>query len=483
MNNKKEILQTLQERIKQLLENLQIEQEKKPLRLALQTGYLSYVRLFIESQKRAELQQYFPYAGFPMEWTKAEESMELQQRIWQVQYQMQYCASIVEEGHFLEKAELMEKGKGLEEVTGLIDWMCEQSDWSEGIPEIFALSLKEMIQQIYQLGNSGMFLMPEVITNMLVELAGEKEHCKMWNPACRTGAFLAAMHKTHPQWELSGSETSKEQCILAQMLQFFHGAGIGNVKNEDALEVGAKNVYDLIVSNPPVGELRVEDQERYPVVTRKIQLQYLQMIMEGLKKQGLAIVVVNEGILFKFDAEMKIRKELLESFELQGIISLPAGAFLPYTSGKASIMIFANAPERVGEHSAVWFYELNHLGYTLDRRQEETGANQIPELLQAWSQRKEMEVEWNRQLAAGTLYNQWNNPVPESWKENHYWFASRATIRNNDYNLTAGRYKPWKEDQEETVESPLQLLQQLAEMEKETMEQIKELIEMTKDYE
>lgn len=85
MNNKKEILQTLQERIKQLLENLQIEQEKKPLRLALQTGYLSYVRLFIESQKRAELQQYFPYAGFPMEWTKAEESMELQQRIWQVQ--------------------------------------------------------------------------------------------------------------------------------------------------------------------------------------------------------------------------------------------------------------------------------------------------------------------------------------------------------------------------------------------------------------
>ena len=139
MNNKKEILQTLQERIKQLLENLQIEQEKKPLRLALQTGYLSYVRLFIESQKRAELQQYFPYAGFPMEWTKAEESMELQQRIWQVQYQMQYCASIVEEGHFLEKAELMEKGKGLEEVTGLIDWMCEQSDWSEGIPEIFAV--------------------------------------------------------------------------------------------------------------------------------------------------------------------------------------------------------------------------------------------------------------------------------------------------------------------------------------------------------
>ena len=64
----------------------------------------------------------------------------------------------------------------------------------------------------------------------------------------------------------------------------------------------------------------------------------------------------------------------------------------------------------------------------------------------------------------------------------NFWFADKKTIRRNDYNLTAGRYKPWKETREEISQSPLELLTELAKMEQDTMEQIKELIEMTKKY-
>ena len=72
--------------------------------------------------------------------------------------------------------------------------------------------------------------------------------------------------------------------------------------------------------------------------------------------------------------------------------------------------------------------------------------------------------------------------MPESWIGANCWFADKETIRRNDYNLTAGRYKPWKETREEISQSPLELLTELAKMEQETMEQIKELIEMTKKY-
>ena len=48
--------------------------------------------------------------------------------------------------------------------------------------------------------------------------------------------------------------------------------------------------------------------------------------------------------------------------------------------------------------------------------------------------------------------------------------------------MTAGRYKPWKEEGEEVLESPLELLEQLSSLEKETMNSIQELIEMTKNY-
>lgn len=492
-----EYTKDLTEKIQKVLSVLQIDQEKKPLRLVQQLGYLAYVRLFVESQKRQSLQPSFPYAGFPMEWTRGEEAMDDQQRIWQLQYQVQYCSSIVEENHFMEQAVIMENARWLTELCKLIDWLADHSDWNVGIPYIFSEALEEMIRQIYSMGNSGMFLMPDALTEMLMNVAQEAEpksgetekaDCsgeqayRVWNPACRTGSFLAKLYRRHPQWKLTGSEPEKDPFVLAQMLQFYCGMDGGRIWREDPLEHNFQKGYDLIVTNPPVGELDMQLQERFPVVTRKAQLQYLQMVMKSLGENGLAVAVVNEGTLFKFEAEMKVRQRIVEEYDLQGVISLPAGAFLPYTVSKASVLIFANNPENAKENSYVWFYELQNPGYTLDRKRDAVPGSQIPELLESWKNRRKAEAEWKQQLSKGEKKNQWENSVPEEWATSGCWFADKETIRRNDYNLTAGRYKPWREVQEEISQSPLELLRQLEEMEQETMEQIKELIEMTKNY-
>lgn len=251
--------------------------------------------------------------------------MEGQQRIWQLQYQVQYCSSIVEEGHFMEESWTEEKEHWIVELCKLIDWVSDHADWEQGMPHLFGTALEEMLRQIYGLGNSGLFLMPDSITELLIQLAGKEENRMVWNPSCRTGEFLAAAHRTHPQWEMKGSENEKEPYLLAQMIHFYHGAGSEKIMRENPLEQAADTRYELIVSNPPVGELDGKDQDRFSITTRKTQLQYLQMVMNHLKKHGQAIMVVNEGTLFKFDAEMKVRQRLLEDFELQGVISLPHG--------------------------------------------------------------------------------------------------------------------------------------------------------------
>lgn len=481
MNEKKIPVGELKNKISELLKILQMDQERKPLKLPIWMGSLFYVRLFIESQKRESLQQYFPYAGFPMEWTRGEEVMEPRQRVWQLEYQVQYCSSIVEEGHFMEGAKTCEDSLWAEELCKFTDWIADQADWEQGMPVVFGMAIEEMIRQIYDMGNSGLFLMPEPILRLLMGLSEEKKGERIWNPSCRTGAFLAAAHRSHPEWKMEGSEQEKEYCLLAQMLQFFYGAGITGIRRENSLEA-VREKYDLIVSNPPVGELEMEKLEKFPVITRKIQLQYLQMVMEHLEKQGLAVLVVNEGTLFKFDAEMKVRQRLVEQFRLEGIISLPAGVFLPYTGSKASIVIFTNEKASEKDRDYVWFYELHNVGYTLDRKREPLEGSEIFQLLESWKNRKKMETEWKEQIARGSRKNQWENPVPQEWKYSHCWFAKESDIRNNDYNLTAGRYKPWKEEGEEVLESPLELLEQLASLEKETMNEIQELIEMTKNY-
>lgn len=491
MEYTKDLKENLKVKIQTMLSVLQMEQERKPLRLAQQFGYLAYVRLFVESQKRKSLQPYFPYAGFPMEWTRGDEAMEDQQRIWQLQYQIQYCSSIVEEGHFMEQAWTVEDARWLNELCKLVDWIGDQCNWEGGMPEIFGAALEEMIGQIYKSGNSGMFLMPEPLTEMLVQLTNRTEENTeqaqmseyyVWNPSCRTGAFLAALHRSHPQWKLTGSEEEKEQLCLAQMLQFYHGAEGGKILQENPLEHTLREQYDLIVTNPPVGELDIRQQERFPIVTRKIHLQYLQQVMKHLAPGGMAVAVMNEGSLFKFEAERKVRGQLMEEYDLKGVISLPAGAFLPYTVSKASVLIFSNTQGNTEEKDFVLFYELQNPGYTLDKRQEPEEGSQIPELLEVWEKREDLYQEWKCQLAAGERKNQWENPVPEEWEHHHYWFADKSTICRNDYNLTVGRYKPWWEAQEEVLESPLEFLQQLADLEQETMKQINELIEMTKNY-
>ena len=61
--------------------------------------------------------------------------------------------------------------------------------------------------------------------------------------------------------------------------------------------------------------------------------------------------------------------------------------------------------------------------------------------------------------------------------------ASLDTIAQNDNNLSAGRYKPWKEQETVVTESPAQLLKELADLETDTMKKVQELMEMAGDYE
>ena len=492
-NNKTEV----REKIQELLKTLKAEQEKKPLRLVEQLGYLMYVRLFIESQKRVSLQESFPFAGFPMEWIPGEEEVEDGQRSWQLQYQVQYCSSMVEQGHFMETARLEENSLWMKELCKLIDWTADHCDWEEGMPHLFGALLEEMLRQMYAWGTTGLFLMPENLTEALIRLADGRNIEKVWNPATRTGGFLAAAHRQYPQWQLYGCEEEKSQWQIARMLQFYHGGGMEGIRREDPLEadridktgertpvgeVPTYEEYDLIVTNPPVGELSIEDQDRYWISTRKAQLQYMQMLMNHVKKQGMVIAVVNEGTLFMYDAEQKVRQYLLNDYQIQGVISLPAGAFLPYTGSKASVLIFTRE-EEIDKEQPVWFYEIQNLGYSLDRRQESTGVDDIPAMLTSWENRKELADQWKHQLKEAAAHNQWENPVPAHWEEKSCWFASLDTIAKNDNNLSAGRYKPWKEQETVVTESPAQLLKELADLETDTMKKVQELMEMAGDYE
>lgn len=491
--------QRMEQEIAAALDTLRLEEARRPMDFALQLGYAVYVRLFVEAQKRPGLQQYFPYGGFLMQWTETRESQESSQRVWELQYQVKYCASIVEEGHFMDKAVFTDRTDWTEQICRLVDLASDGCGWGseEGtrellakdeavIPEDFGWLLEETVRQISQMGNSGCFLLSRWLMELMAGMADIEGKKRVWNPGCRTGGFLKLLYEKNPALHLTGSEEEKDSVTLARMLRFCFGGEQVELRDEDPLTGSGEERFDLIFSNPPVGEVEQQWADRFPVSTRKIPLQYLQMMMDRLAPSGTAMAVVNESVLFRYDAELKVRSRLVEEMELLGVVSLPAGALLPYTAAKASLLIFAGEKRQDG---GVWFYEAVSADTQEQLKDEKTPEHrilmdgEIKEILACWRNRETLYQKWRNRLAEEPRLNKWENPAPLRWEE-ACWFADRETIRRNDYNLTAGRYKPWQEEEPVSEgESPSRLLLELAAMEKESAAKIQELIEMTKKYE
>ena len=106
-----------------------------------------------------------------------------------------------------------------------------------------------------------------------------------------------------------------------------------------------------------------------------------------------------------------MRELLLTECALQTVISLPSGVFKPYSGVGTAALIF----EKGQKTESVWFYDLTADGYSLDDKRSPIEANDIPDVLAKWSNR---------------------DKGPNSYR------VPIEKIRENDWSLAAGKYKP-----------------------------------------
>ncbi len=205
-------------------------------------------------------------------------------------------------------------------------------------------------------------------------------------------------------------------------------------------------------------------------------MQFLQVILERLGEKGRAAVFVNENFLFGTGrAEKVIRETLVEHFGLRAVISLPQGAFAPYTNAKASVLFLDRS---LAYEQPVSFYELKALGYTLDKRGEPITDNDIPGVLEAEADRERRYREWTRQIERASQYNEQGIRVPSDWQYETGWFAKREDILDKDYSLKGSVYSITKKELRKPNASPRELIQKLQELERESADILNELLGM-----
>lgn len=210
------------------------------------------------------------------------------------------------------------------------------------------------------------------------------------DPACGTGGFLLAAFdymKTQSRDrtvlkelrtnKLHGNDITPLVVNLCAMNLYLHGIGDGKcpIEEKDSLMSAGTARYDMCLTNPPFGKkssttivgedgtLKKErenyEREDFIATTSNKQINFLQHIMTILKTPGYAAVVVPDNVLFEGGAGEKVRKRLLNEFNLHTILRLPTGIF--YAQGvKANVIFFEKHPPLKSGHRTqdIWVYDL-----------------------------------------------------------------------------------------------------------------------------
>lgn len=346
--------------------------------------------------------------------------------------------------------------------------------------------MEYMLERV-SLKNDSIFLTPLPIVRMMSRMTEYRQGETLWDPACGTGSFLVESLRAaqeslgdSTQEKSIGTDIDERMIQIAKINLFFHGFSEKDVTLEadNAFDSSRYRACDVIITNPPVNARAQQQamQEEFEIPTKKINLQFLQLILRTLNENGRAAVLVNENVLFSNQqAGMAVRRRLLDEGGLCAVISLPQGAFAPYTNAKSSLLILRREPSEV-----IFFYRLESLGYSLNKKRESISENDIPDLLEKWEKRSLLEGQWKEAYRVSKRLNEFHVEVPQEWTDERCWFAWNDTVRENEYNLSADMYR-LTDEEEEAQTSPQELIDELIELERQAMDGLKELMEMMRD--
>lgn len=272
---------------------------------------------------------------------------------------------------------------------------------------------------------AGQYFTPRPLIDAIVEVMRPRPEDTITDPACGTGGFLIAAHtyiRKHHMQDLTreerlalgegkiwGNKLVPGTARLAAMNLLLHGIGSSEGKSlidvGDALATkpGSKHA-SLVLANPPFGkksaitiigsEGKAEredisyDRDDFRATTTNKQLNFLQHIMSLTAIDGRAAVVLPDNVLFEGGAGEKIRRRLLDEFDLHTILRLPTGIF--YAGGvKANVLFFDKKTPRADgkpHTTKVWVYDLRTAKhFTL--KQRPLTRTDLEEFVQAYGEK------------------------------------------------------------------------------------------------
>lgn len=219
---------------------------------------------------------------------------------------------------------------------------------------------------------AGQYFTPRPLIKAIVDCVNPKITETVADPACGTGGFLlnAFEHMKCQSHEIAkqnflknnaffGADNTSLVVTMASMNLYLHDIGVNKspIVCQDSLIDKSDKMYDVILANPPFGtrpQGSVDVSSNRPEFekTSDNQVNFLQHIMSIVKTGGRVGVVLPDSVLTDTGATARVRRKLLDEFNLHTILKLPTGIF--YAQGvKTNVLFF----EKGKPTKEVWTYD------------------------------------------------------------------------------------------------------------------------------
>ena len=202
--------------------------------------------------------------------------------------------------------------------------------------------------------SKGQFYTPSEVSRVIAQVIGiapgnTRAATTAYDPTCGSGSLLLKVAaQAGRQITLEGQEKDVTTAGLARMNMILHDFPTANILSGNTLAApkfkdGEQlRTYDYVVANPPfsdktwstgltLGESGAGDVfQRFAwgvPPAKQGDYAYLLHIIRSMKSSGKAACILPHGVLFRGNAEAVIRRELVRSGILKGIIGLPANLF------------------------------------------------------------------------------------------------------------------------------------------------------------
>lgn len=355
----------------------------------------------------------------------------------------------------------MKSAYNLKDVIALIDKIdFNDAEDSHVVSQVYEELLLKLGKEH---GIAGEFYTPRPIVRLIVKMVNPQIEETVFDPFSGSCGFLAESYRLvmeTKEMKVKEYETLQRETFYAQekkplpylignMNCILHGLLTPNIVRKNTLSDNIRNIpesrrFDIIMTNPPFGgKENKQIQQNFPIQSQSTELLALQYVMKSLKRDGRCGIVLPEGVLFRSDSFARVKRELLENFNLHTIISLPSGVFANVTASgqgpKTNLLFF----DRTGKTTRIWYYDL--AGYSEDvLNKNYSKANPIED--------EDLE----------DCYEKWKKLGVSKYS----WVVSIREVDKRDYNLTA--INPTRKKEPE-YKSPEKLIISALEKEKQVL--------------